>query len=115
MIECAAGNVSMNKNKKKLGVLLSTGPPNPNLKTAIRLTETALAEGLDVFLYLDDDGLFALNDPHFVGLSQQGAKLFACAYGAQRRGIPISEKANFCGLVVFSDLIKGCDRFVALN
>lgn len=102
-------------SKKRLGILLSTSPQHPNLKTAIRLAETALSEQVDVYMYLVDDGVYALSDDQLVGLSQQGAKLFACAYGAQRRGIPVSEKANFCGLVVFSDLVRGCDRFIALN
>lgn len=102
-------------SKKKLGILLSTSPTHPNLKTAIGLAETALSEQTDVYLYLVDDGVYALNDDQLTGLGQQGVKLFACAYGAQRRGIPINDKANFCGLVVFSDLVKGCDRFIALN
>jgi sulfur relay protein TusB/DsrH len=102
-------------NKKRLAILLSTSPQHPNLKTTIRLAQTALAQQVDVYLYLVDDGVYALNDDQLVGLAQQGVKLFACAYGAQRRGIPVSDKANFCGLVVFSDLVKGCDRFIALN
>lgn len=102
-------------NKKKLGILLSTSPQHPNLKTAIGLAKTALSEQADVYLYLVDDGVYALNDDQLVGLGRQGVKLFACAYGAQRRGIPINDKANFCGLVVFSDLVKGCDRLIALN
>ncbi len=102
-------------NKKRLGILLSTSTQHPNLTTAIRLAQTALSEQVDVYLYLVDDGVYALNDDQLVGLGQQGVKLFACAYGAQRRGIPINDKANFCGLVVFSDIVKGCDRFIALN
>lgn len=102
-------------NKKKLGILLSTPPQHPNLKTAIHLAQTARSEQMDVYLYLVDDGVYALNNDQLVGLAQQGVKLFACAYGAQRRGVPINDRANFCGLVVFSDLVKGCDRFIALN
>jgi len=58
--------------------------------------------------------LLAMAQP-MVQLKQQGAHLFACAYAAQRRRHPITDQANFCGLVVLSDLIKGCDRFIALN
>lgn len=102
-------------NKRKLGILLSTPRQHPNLKTAIHLAKTALSENTDVYLYLVDDGVYTLDDDQLVGLAKQGVKLFACAYGAQRRGLPITDKANFCGLVVFSDLVKGCDRFIALN
>ena len=48
---------------------------------------------------------------------QRGAKLFVCAFGCQKRRIPLrdSEKLTYCGLVVLTDIINGTDRFVALN
>ncbi|HLG21228.1 MAG TPA: DsrE family protein [Candidatus Manganitrophaceae bacterium] len=101
--------------KKKLGLLLSTPPENKNLKTVVSLAKEALHQGMDAYLYLIDDGVRNLDRPEIDELAQQGAKLFLCAYGAQRRGIPNSEKAAFCGLVVLSDLMKGCDRFVTFN
>jgi sulfur relay (sulfurtransferase) complex TusBCD TusD component (DsrE family) len=49
-------------------------------------------------------------------LRDSGLKLFACAYGAQQRGVPRKEeKATYCGLVVLSNIVSTCDRFVALN
>jgi sulfur relay (sulfurtransferase) complex TusBCD TusD component (DsrE family) len=62
-----------------------------------------------------DDGVLNLDRPEMTVLSGEGVKLFVCAYGAQRRGVPVSDKAVFCGLVVLSDLVKGCDRFLAFN
>lgn len=105
----------MDLRKRMLGILLSTKPEHPNLVTAVGLCREALNRGIDVYLYLVDDGVYALDRPEIQDLSLRGAKLFACAYGAQRRGIPLSEKATFCGLVVLSDLVEGCERFVALN
>ncbi len=102
-------------SKKRLGILLSTPPDHANLQTAIGLSEAALADQMDVYLYLIDEGVHSLDSDRLLQLSKDGVKLFACAYAAQRRGIPLSDKATFCGLVVFSDLVKGCDRFVALN
>ena len=101
--------------KKKLGILLSTPPRHPNKKTAVGLSRAALSGGHDVYLYLVDDGVVNLDEPEIQELSRDGAHLFVCAYGAQRRDIPASEKAAFCGLVVLSDLVKACDQFVALN
>lgn len=98
-----------------MGILLSTSPEHPNLKTAVRLTQTALSQETEVYLYLIDDGVHALDREELLDLGRRGAKLFSCAYAAQRRGLPITDKATFCGLVVFSDLVKGCDRFIALN
>mgnify|MGYP003562933209 CR=1 FL=1 len=36
-------------------------------------------------------------------LGRRGAKLFVCAYGCQRRRLPITDKATYCGLVVLTD------------
>ncbi len=101
--------------KKKLGILLSTAPENRNLNTVFSLAKEALHQGIDTYLYLIDDGVQNLDRPEMETLCRNGVKLFLCAYGAQRRGIPTSDKAVFCGLVVLSDLVKGCDRFVTFN
>ncbi len=103
--------------KKKLGVLLSTGPDHPNLETAVGLSDAALARGAQLYLYLIDDGVRALDDPRIKALPGRGGKLFVCAYGCQKRRIPLSEgdSVTYCGLVVLTDLINGTDRFVALN
>ncbi len=102
--------------KRALGILLSTGPANPNLSTAIGLSDAALKAGSDVYLYLIDEGVLAVDDPRFQPLRNSGLKLFACAYGAQQHGVPRKEeKATYCGLVVLSNIVSSCDRFVALN
>jgi len=102
--------------KRSLGILLSTGPENTNLSTALGLSDAALYAGVDVYLYLIDEGVLAVDDPRFQPLRDSGLKLFACAYGAQQRGVPRKdEKATYCGLVVLSNIVSTCDRFVALN
>jgi predicted peroxiredoxin len=108
----------MDVAKKKLGILLSTGPDAPvNVETAIGLGDAALAGGADLYLYLIDDGVRALADPRIRTLPARGAKLFVCAYGCQKRRIPLEDAADlsYCGLVVLTDLLNGTDRFVALN
>ena len=101
--------------KKKLALLLSTPPPHPNLGTVTRLAETALAAGCQVYLYLIDEGTRAMEDARLNELTDQGLKLFVCAYGAEHQGVPLSGKATPCGLVVLSDLIKGSDQFLSFN
>ena len=103
--------------KKKLGILLSTGPEHPNLDTALGLGDAALSGGADLYLYLIDDGVRALGDHRLRALPGRGAKLFVCAYGCQKRRIPLEDDPaiSYCGLVVLTDLINGTDRFVALN
>ncbi len=105
----------MDVAKKKLGILLSTGPEHPNLDTAVGLGTAALSRGADLYLYLIDDGVRALQDARIRSLPDRGAKLFVCAYGCQKRRQPLSDKATNCGLVVLSDIVNATDRFLALN
>jgi hypothetical protein len=101
--------------KRKLGLMVSTAPAHPNLETAIGLGDAALARGADVYLYLIDDGVAAVEDPRLQALAARGLKLFVCAYGCQKRRLALSDKATNCGLVVLTDLINGTERFLALN
>jgi hypothetical protein len=108
----------MDLTRKKLGLLLSTGPERPgNLEAAVGLSEAALSRGGQVYLYLIDDGVRALDDPRVSALGSRGAKLFVCAFGCQKRRIPLrdADTITYCGLVVLTDIINGTDRFVALN
>lgn len=102
--------------KQVLGILLSTGPANANLSTAVHLSEAALNVGMDVYFYLIDEGVLTVDDPRFQPLRDSGLKLFACAYGAQQHGVARKdERATYCGLVILSDIVSTCDRFVAFN
>src|SRR5262245_51580239 len=114
--ECYARQ-PMDLAKKKLGLLLSTGPEHGNLETAVGLADAALADSAQLYLYLIDDGVRALEDPRIGSLPDRGAKVFVCAYGCQKRGLPLrdADRVTYCGLVVLTDLINGTDRFVALN
>jgi hypothetical protein len=95
--------------------MVSTAPAHPNLETAIGLGRAALDRGADVYLYLIDDAVAAVEDPRLHALAARGLKLFVCAYGCQKRRQPLSDKATNCGLVVLTDLINGTERFLALN
>ena len=100
---------------KKLGLLISVAPEHPNFNHGVRLAETALARGVTVYLYCIDDAVKGLQDPRLNHLKARGVNLFACAYGAQRRSIRISEQATFGGLTIVNDLIAGTDRFLSFN
>ncbi len=95
--------------------MVSTAPEHPNLETALGLSGAALDRGADVYLYLIDDAVAAVEDPLLQALAGRGLKLFVCAYGCQKRRLPLSDKATNCGLVVLTDLINGTERFVSLN
>ncbi len=105
----------MSLRGKKLGLLLSTRPEDPNFRHGVGLADAALNAGLKVYLYCIDDAVFGIGDPQLQSLRRRGLNLYACAYAAQRRSIPLSEGAAFAGLTVVSDLMAGTDRFLSFN
>jgi sulfur relay (sulfurtransferase) complex TusBCD TusD component (DsrE family) len=100
---------------RKLGLMLSTAPDHPNLDTAVGLAGAALERGAAVYLYLIDDAVTAVEHPRVQAVADRGARLFVCAYGCQRRRLPLSDRATNSGLVVLADIINATDRFLALN
>src|SRR2546422_8448977 len=93
---------AMDLSKKKFGMLLSTGPEHAtNLDAAVGLSEAALARGADLYLYLIDDGVRALDDARVRALRDRGAKLCVGAYGCQKRRSPPAppDRAAYSGLV----------------
>lgn len=100
----------------KLGLMLASAPDRPELGEVHRLGIETLGRGDQAFLYLVDDGVCGLDRPEIGELRARGARVFACAYGAKKRGIAWDPaKAAFSGLTVLLDVIVGCDRFVAFT
>jgi sulfur relay (sulfurtransferase) complex TusBCD TusD component (DsrE family) len=103
---------------KKLGILLSTFDSHPSVDTVVGLCSAALQQESDVYLYLIDEGVKNIRDPRLVTLAEKGMKLFVCAYGCQQHGVStenLNPRISLCGLVVLSNMVNGCDRFLAFN
>ena len=105
----------MELREKKLGLMMSAPPGQPNFEHGLRLAETAMDENLTVYFYCIDDGVEAIRDDRIQSLRERGMKLHVCAYGAERRGLPLDDSATFSGLTVVCDLIASTDRFVSFN
>src|SRR5205814_1342648 len=88
---------------KKLGVLLSSAPDEPKFRHGLKLAEAAMKRGVLVYLYCIDEAIRGVEDPALQILKNQGLNLFACAYAATERNLPISELAAYSGLTVLSD------------
>lgn len=103
---------------RKLGLLLSTPPSHPSVETVVQLAQAALRKGVDVYLYLIDEGVKTAVDQRYLGLVDAGVKMSVCAYGCQRHGVlttTIDSRVSLSGLVVLSGIIDGCDRFLAFT
>jgi predicted peroxiredoxin len=105
----------MSLRGKKLGILISCTPDQQNFLHGLRLAEAALAQKVDVYLYCIDEAVPGIKNKQLQKLKQGGLKLYACAYGANRRNLPLNDDAVFAGLTVVNDLIAATDKFVAFN
>jgi hypothetical protein len=105
----------MSLRGRKLGLLLSTPPEHANFRHGVCLAETALAQGARVYLYCIDEAVLGVGDAQLQSLKTRGLNLFACAYSAQRRSVPLNDLAVFGGLTILSDLIAGSERFLSFN
>jgi sulfur relay (sulfurtransferase) complex TusBCD TusD component (DsrE family) len=103
---------------RKLGLLLSTPPSHPSVETVVQLAQAALRKGVDVYLYLIDEGVKTAVDQRYLGLVDAGVKMSVCAYGCQQHGVlttTIDSRMSLSGLVVLSGIIDGSDRFLAFT
>ena len=105
----------MSRKGRKLGLLISCAPAEPGFRHGVRMAAAALDLGVDVYLYCIDDGVTGVRDADLQALRDRGLKLYACAYGAHQRGLPVDDSAAYAGLTVVSDLIGNTDRFVSFN
>jgi sulfur relay (sulfurtransferase) complex TusBCD TusD component (DsrE family) len=102
----------------KLGLLLSTSPSHPSVETVVQLAQAALHRGVEVYLYLIDEGVKMATDQRYLSLIDAGVKISVCAYGCQQHGVPtatVDSRVSLSGLVVLSGIIEGCDRFLAFT
>ena len=102
----------------KLGLLLSTPPSHPSVETVVQLAQAALHRGVEVYLYLIDEGVKIVVDHRYLGLIDAGVKMSVCAYGCQQHGVlttTVDSRVSLSGLVVLSGIIDGCDRFLAFT
>jgi sulfur relay (sulfurtransferase) complex TusBCD TusD component (DsrE family) len=103
---------------RKLGFLLSTAPSEKTIETVVGLAEAAIRQGIDVYLYLIDEGVKSFTDTRFSRLLDGGVKMSVCAYGCQQHGVStqhVDSRISLSGLVVLSGIIDGCDRFLAFT
>ena len=103
---------------RKLGLLLSTPPSHPSVETVVQLAQAALRRGVEVDIYLIDEGVKTVVDQRYLGLLDAGVKMSVCAYGCQQHGVittTVDSRVSLSGLVVLSGIIDGCDRFLAFT
>lgn len=100
---------------KKLGIFLSTSPAHPEFQQGVSAAATSLETGTKVYLYCIDEAVVGVGDASLQSLRERGLILYACAYAAHRRGLPINDLATYAGLGVLGDLLAATDEFLSFN
>jgi hypothetical protein len=100
---------------KKLGVLIACKPEDPGFRHGLRVADAAMKRGVRVYLYCIDEAVLGVADADLQSLKAAGLSLYACAYGAHKRNLALTDYATFAGLTVVNDIIAGTDRFVCFN
>lgn len=103
---------------RQLGMLLAVSPEHPNFARALAAIDYALEQGHRFFLYAIDEGVRCVATPELQerrGAHPDTLALWACAYGAEKRGLPVDDRAAYAGLSVLADLISSTDKFVAVT
>lgn len=100
---------------RKLGLLVAAPPHTANFKHALELAAAGLRRGVKVYLYCIDEAVAGVAHERLQDLRRQGLNLFACAYGARKRRIPVSDLAHFSGLATVADIMASTDRFLSFN
>jgi sulfur relay (sulfurtransferase) complex TusBCD TusD component (DsrE family) len=103
---------------QRFGILLSTPPSHPSVETVFELSAEALSQGFGMYLYFIDEGVKNLEEARVHKLVSRGLKLFVCAYGCQQHVVAtdtLDQRISLCGLVILTNIIKGCGRFLAFT
>ena len=95
----------------KKGLVITVGPDTASFGEALLLASAALDRSEDVYCYCVDEAVRGVSDIRLKELTSRGMKLFACAYGARRRGLPLEGPALFSGLGMLSDIIAHTHSF----
>jgi hypothetical protein len=100
---------------EKMGVLIACKPDQPGFRHGVRVAEAAMKRGVNVYLYCIDEAVQGIADVELQALKSSGLNLYACAYGAHKRNLALTDHATFAGLTVVNDIIAGTDRFLCFN
>jgi len=97
----------------RIAFLILAEPADPVTPRWISSVEKCLSAGSEVHLYFVDRGVLHLAEDNFFALNRDDLKLYACAFGAIRYGVPRIEPVVFAGLTVLHNLVVGCGAFVS--
>ena len=88
-----------------VGVVMHGPPCKPSFERALHLAQTALEVSCEVYVYLLDDAVDGVMQPSLLALIAKGAKVSACGYAIEKRGLDCPEDVCPAGLTTLSDIL----------
>jgi len=105
----------MDGKKSKICVVVHSSPGSEDSQTLHKITESALASGHGVQIFLMNDGVYHLLREPFADLIVQGAEVTVCAHNAVERGVKEKPGVVFGSQYDLSVMAAGSDVFLSLH
>jgi sulfur relay (sulfurtransferase) complex TusBCD TusD component (DsrE family) len=116
-MKAAASGADSGRTARRLGMLLAAPPGDPALEHGLKLAEAACARGLEVYIYFIDEAVRALDhsEIEIEALRAGGARVYGCAYAAERRHLEWRRDVVYGGLALLGELMANTDRCVVFS
>lgn len=96
----------------KLGILVNT---DKNLEHVIGICGAAKAAGIEVSIFIMDDGCFLTKEPRFLALAKQGVSMTLCDHSFHEKGLTGKvEGVTHGSQFDHASIAHECDRFIVL-
>lgn len=102
----------MGESKKKLGILVNT---DKNLHHVLGICKAAKKAGIEVSIFVMDDGTHLLKDEEFLKLADEGVSMALCDHSYREKGYRETlEKVKHGSQFDHAIIAHGCDRYIVL-
>lgn len=106
----------MNEQKKRLGILLLSGPQSQDVGTAVGLASAALKRGMEVEIFMMYEGVLnTVNEQLKALCHQDGAKITLCSHNADELKAHRDDAFNYGSQFDHSYILNDSHRYVTFS
>ncbi|MFQ5432435.1 MAG: hypothetical protein ACE5EN_08020 [Nitrospinota bacterium] len=105
----------MSEEKKKLGILLFSGPQSQDVGTAVGLASAALKRGMEVEIFMMYEAVLNTVSERLKELCERGAKVTLCTHNADELKAHREEGFSYGSQFDHSYIVNETDRYVAFG
>lgn len=105
----------MSDEKKKLGILLFSGPQNQDVGTAVSLANAALKRGIEVEIFMMYEAVLNSVNERLKKLCADGAKVTLCNHNVDELKAHKDDVFNYGSQFDHSYFVNESDRYIAFG